>query len=159
MHKTHNERLQIALPAARCSHDASSAARHVIILLAGSKGEDHLIHYRAKHFVSEGFIVLGLPYYLQPDENGKQKFALLPKRPINIPLELIQMAVDWLYNNNFITCYANGVYGSSKGAELALAAASKIPAFDAITAIAPTDVVWEGLGIPAQDEVRSSFSW
>lgn len=51
-----------------------------------------------------------------------------------------------------------GIYGVSKGAEYALAAASRIQGFDAVAAIVPSDVIWEGWGA-GSDKARSGFSW
>src|SRR3990167_4572765 len=49
--------------------------------------------------------------------------------------------------------------GTSKGAEFALIAGTKMPWIKAIAAIVPTDVVWEGWGPAAAPGKSSSFAW
>jgi dienelactone hydrolase len=52
-----------------------------------------------------------------------------------------------------------GVMGTSKGAEFALLAASKMPWIKSIVAVVPSDVVWEGWGPGVEPGQRASFSW
>lgn len=52
-----------------------------------------------------------------------------------------------------------GMFGVSKGAEFALAAASRMSGFAAVAAIVPTDVIWEGWGPGTSTGRSSGFSW
>lgn len=54
---------------------------------------------------------------------------------------------------------AIAIYGVSKGAEFALAGASRIDGFAAVVAIVPSDVIREGWGPGTKTGQSSSFSW
>ncbi|MEO0631874.1 MAG: acyl-CoA thioester hydrolase/BAAT C-terminal domain-containing protein, partial [Planctomycetota bacterium] len=70
----------------------------------------------------------------------------------------LQSALDALRARGDIDADRIGLWGVSKGAELALAAASRIDGFAAVVAIVPSDVIWEGWGL--NDGTRpSSFAW
>ena len=49
--------------------------------------------------------------------------------------------------------------GISKGAEMALLAATRMPWIKAVVAVVPSDVVWEGWGPGVTPGQRSSFAW
>ena len=49
--------------------------------------------------------------------------------------------------------------GTSKGAELALLAAVRMPWIKALVALVPTDVVWEGWGLGVSPGQRTTFAW
>jgi uncharacterized protein len=130
-----------------------------IIVLGGSEGGDSLARRFAPAFVEQGYAVLGLPYY-SPDWNGRgSQFPRLPAAFSNIPVETVERARDWLRRRADVRSDAVGVYGVSKGAELALLAGTLIDGFAAIVAIVPSDVVWEGWGPGTQPGGSSSFSW
>jgi dienelactone hydrolase len=52
-----------------------------------------------------------------------------------------------------------GVVGTSKGAEFALLAATRMPWVRSVVAWVPSDVVWEGWGPGTEPGRSSSFSW
>ena len=83
----------------------------------------------------------------------------LPANFVDIPVDRLEQARAWLAEQAEADTQRIGVMGTSKGAEFALIAGTKMPWIKAIAAIVPTDVVWEGWGngIPAGQ--RSSFSY
>jgi hypothetical protein len=133
--------------------------RPTVIVLGGSEGGDRLARIVAPRLASRGYAVLSLPYYA-PSYLGRSDLRGLPQAFVDIPLERLQEGYDWLVARPNVDVERIGVYGVSKGAELALLAATKFDWIKAVVAIAPSDVVWEGWGKPNQQPgTRSSFSW
>jgi len=126
-----------------------------IIVLGGSEGGDSSARAFTKRFVPQGYAVLGLPYY-GPREGQKGHIPGLPNAFQEIPVDKLETARDWLRARGDIRTEDIGIYGVSKGAEMALLAGSLIDGFSAIAAIATSDVVWEGWGSARR---TGSFSW
>ena len=72
-----------------------------------------------------------------------------------IPIEIIQSAVTWLKDNGYSKV---GIYGISKGAELALVSASLLPQIEFVIAVSPSCCVFEGIARPACSN-SSSWTW
>ena len=125
-----------------------------IIILGGSEGGDSSARAFAPRFASRGYAAVGMPYYGGGIEGLPQAFA-------DLPLDRLELVRDILRERDDIETNNIGVWGVSKDAEYALAAASRIDGFAAVAAVAaivPSDVIWEGWG--AGPGVRpSSFSW
>lgn len=140
-------------PGAFFIHPAPGERRPVIVLLGGSEGGDGSARALAPRFVSRGYAVLGLPYYQPPW--GDDRIEGLPPAFVDIPLDGLESALAWARARPDVGRV--GLYGVSKGAEYVLAAASRLPEIDAVAAIVPSDVIWEGWGLDGAP--RSSFSW
>lgn len=107
----------------------------VIITLSGSNGG--LGENRAKLLASNGFAVFALGYF---GVDG------LPSHLQNIPLEYFQNAFVWLKKQPQIDGSHIGLYGVSRGAELALVLGSVFPKdIQTIVAVVPSSVVYGGL--------------
>lgn len=78
-----------------------------------------------------------------------------PKTLSLIPIETIACAVHWLLKQGYSKV---GIYGISKGAELALLSASLIPEIDFVIAVSPSCCVMEGIKKPAFSG-ESSWMW
>ncbi len=72
-----------------------------------------------------------------------------------IPIETILAAVLWLKNKGYSKV---GIYGISKGAELALTSASIIPQIEFVIAVSPACCVFEGISKPHYSGT-SSWTW
>ncbi|MGD2169519.1 MAG: acyl-CoA thioesterase/bile acid-CoA:amino acid N-acyltransferase family protein [Chlamydiota bacterium] len=111
----------------------------VIITLSGSNGG--ISENRAKLLASNGFAVLAL---------GVFGVEGLPSNLQNIPLEYFETAFSWLKTQSQIDSTRVGLYGVSRGAELALLLGSYFPnSIQGIAAIAPSSVVYGALGDPS----------
>lgn len=109
----------------------------LIITLSGSNGG--LSENRAKLLASNGFNVLALGYF---GVDG------LPANLQDIPLEYFEGAFRWLKTQPDIDASRVGLYGVSRGAELALLLGSFFPdSVQAIVAVAPSSVVHGGLNV------------
>lgn len=127
----------------------------VIVALGGSEGNDWGARTSGRRFASRGYAALGLPYY-SPAWGSPQKIPGLPKGFANIDVDYLRRAVDEAAKRDDLDTSKLGFYGVSKGAEYVLLAGTQMAEVDAIAAIVPTDVVWEGWGA---GETVSSFSF
>lgn len=79
---------------------------------------------------------------------------------IEVPIETLEHARQWMIQRPEIDVHAINVYGVSKGAEFALLGATKFDWIKRVVAVVPSDVVWAGYGesggLSAQ---RSSWSF
>jgi dienelactone hydrolase len=108
----------------------------VIITLSGSNGG--LSDSRGKLLASHGFAVLSLAYF---GADG------LPANLEKIPLEYFESAFAYLKGRPDVDASRVGLYGVSRGAELALLLGAYFPdAVQAIVAMAPSSTVYGTLG-------------
>lgn len=141
--------------------------RHpVVILLHGSEGGDRDgARVLAERFAGQGFAAFALNYFAW----DLKSLDGVPNAHVNQPIELIGAVRDWIAKRPEADISRIGLYGHSKGAEYAEAAAVYLPWIQAVAACVPTDVVWQGYGIgdernrtnPWGDPPTqySSFSW
>ncbi len=124
---------------ARAEHSNGTGA----LVLAGSSGR--LDAGRAELFASKGSTALALRWF-----GG----ASQPAVPCEVPLETFVEAIDLLAAE----CERIVLIGLSFGAEAALLTASIDKRVDAVVALAPTDVAWEGQYQHDSDPRRSKWT-
>jgi len=113
-----------------------------VIVLGGSEGG--IPRDRAALIASQGYVTLALAYFgMEP----------LPRELERIPLEYVDKAIDWLRQQPAVNPARVGIFGLSKGAELALLAAARNPAVGAVIAVAPSSVSFQSIA-----EARSKTS-
>jgi dienelactone hydrolase len=120
-----------------------------VLALGGSEGGRplHMAHLLA----GEGFSCLALSYF---------GTAPLPRSLVEIPLDYIEHALRWLAEHPLVEGRRIGVIGASKGAELALLAATYLPdAVGAVVAYAPSAVSFAGIAFGGDGRHRSSWSY
>jgi hypothetical protein len=105
-----------------------------VIVLGGSEGG--INRDRAALIASHGYATLALAYF---------GIAPLPNELDRIPVETVDRAVEWLAAQPSVDRKRIAVMGGSKGAELALLAASKNRAIRAVIAFAPSSVVFQSI--------------
>ncbi|MEL6655331.1 MAG: acyl-CoA thioester hydrolase/BAAT C-terminal domain-containing protein [Bacteroidota bacterium] len=103
-----------------------------IIFLGGSGG--NFRQERASLFASEGFAVLDLKYF-----RGEG----LPDGIIEIPLEYVRKAHEWLMDQPEVDATKIGITGRSRGSELAMLYATMYEVSYVISQV-PSNVVWFG---------------
>ncbi|MBH9576696.1 acyl-CoA thioesterase/BAAT N-terminal domain-containing protein [Inhella proteolytica] len=149
-------------PGALFAHRAGAAKRPALILLGGSEGGS-AINRDAPFWASQGYAVLALPYYSprswSPSGMQPPELPELPANFVDIPIERLEQARAWLAEQPEVDATRIGVQGTSKGAEFALIAGTRLPWIKGIAAIVPSDVVWEGWGEGVEPGKRSSFAW
>lgn len=114
-----------------------------IIFIGGSGGGFR--QERASLYASEGYAVLNLKYF---------RHEKLPKGIIEIPLEYVEKAFNWLSVQPEIDKNKIGIIGRSRGSELAMLYASEFAGLQFVIAQVPSNVVWFGW----EDE-KSSWSY
>lgn len=131
-----------------------------LIVLGGSEGGAESVNNGAKRLASRGFAVMSLPYYSPAQwPSMKQEVPALPKDFVDVPIERIDAARDYLRSRAEVDGERIGIYGVLKGAEFVLLAATTFPWVKSAVAVVPTDVVWEGWGENIEPNKRSSFSY
>jgi len=146
-----------AFPGARLFLPDTADCPPVVILLGGSEGGDWFGTTIGPRLAARGFAALSLPYY-----SSGWSGASIPGLPTAfrvIPIDRLGAVRDWLTARRDVDGDRIALYGASKGGEFALAAAARYHWIDAVVAIVPSDVIWEGWGDGAPAGTSSSFSW
>jgi len=117
-----------------------------VINLGGSGGG--LSEQREALLSSYGYAVLALAYF------GIEN---LPPECIEIPIEYFEKAIRWLKVHKAVNPERIAVSGGSKGGELALLLGATFPEIKAVVGIAPSALIWQGIG-QKSFEPRSSWS-
>ena len=151
--------LSQSLPGAFVATPDGEGPFPAIILLGGSEGGDSAARRLATRFLEQGYAVIGYPFYSPAYFGQAAQFPDLPRAFAAIPVDRMETVMEAARANPAIGDAPIGLYGVSKGAEFALLAASLIEGFDAVAAIVPSDVVWEGWGPGIIEGESSSFSW
>lgn len=125
-----------------------AAALPLIVILGGSGGDARDARRIAPLFAAQGFAALGLPYISPPTDKG-QAIPGLPSVFSRVPVERLEQVYRWASADSRVDATRIGLWGFSKGAEFAIIAAANYPWLDAVAAIAPSDVVWEGFSYTA----------
>ena len=124
----------------------SKTSDKAMIVVSGSDGGIKWANKIASVYSEHGIPSLAIAYW-------KTKYT--PKALALIPIEIIQHAVLWLMKNGYSKV---GIYGISKGAELALTSGSLIPQIEFVIAVSPSCCVFEGIAKPAYSNT-SSWTW
>lgn len=117
-----------------------------MVVVSGSDGGIRWANEIASIFSIHGISSLAVAYW-------KTKYT--SKTLALIPIQIIQSAVLWLKKNGYSKI---GIYGVSKGAELALTSGSLISQIEFVIAVSPSCCVFEGIAKPAYSNT-SSWTW
>lgn len=105
----------------------------VLICFSGSDGKFELTKMLARVFQSHGLTTLALAYVMKEG---------LPQQFLNVPIDSLEAAAKRLHDMGYEKV---GLWGISKGAELALVAGSLLPELvNAVIAVAPMNTVCQG---------------
>jgi dienelactone hydrolase len=128
---------------------AEGPPRPGILVLGGSEGGRP--RYLARLLATQGFTSLALSYF------GEEP---LTRDLVEVPIDHVESAIGLLTGRRETLEAPIGVIGASKGAELALLAASLLPvAIGAVVAFAPSSVTFGGISFRAEGRHRSSWSF
>lgn len=120
----------------RVFYDEMLMEQPAIIVLSGSDGRIEKAQNIAQLFASHGFVALAVCYF------GLEG---LSKNLEKIPIEIIEKSANYLKSLPQVDTNRIGIYGRSKGAELALVAATYFEGFKCIVVNSPTNLVLEGI--------------
>lgn len=119
-----------------------------LICFSGSDGKFELSRMLAQIFQSHGLTTLAIAYVM---EKG------LPKHFYRVPIDPLERAVKMLHRMGYEKV---GLWGISKGAELALTAASLLPGMvNAVIAVAPMNTVCQGFMMKKGISIAPGSTW
>ena len=119
-----------------------------LICFSGSDGMYGLTRKLATVFQSHGLTTLALAYVM---EEG------LPDQFYHVPIDMLEAAAKRLHDMGYEKV---GLWGISKGAELALTAASLLPGLvNAVVAVAPISTVCQGFSKNKGIQILPGSSW
>jgi dienelactone hydrolase len=107
-----------------------------IVLLGGSEGGLETGAARGMLLASRGYVTFAVAYF---------RAEGLPNQLTSIPLETVRQACTYLSRRGEVDAQRIGIIGSSRGAELALLAASMFPQLKAVVAYAPSNASWAAI--------------
>ncbi len=70
----------------------------------------------------------------------------LPPTLEEVPLEIIENAIQWLNGRDDVVKNRIGIIGASRSGELAILSASIFPRIKVVVGYTPSGVIWEGIG-------------
>jgi dienelactone hydrolase len=126
---------------------ADEDERPALVVLSGSEGGT--FEPAAAQYAAQGLVTFALAYF------GMEG---LPEELEEIPVETVERALTWLAAQPRVNGDAIGVWGASKGAELALLAASIFPAIKAVVAKSASAYVFESIGEDMGKVHKSSWT-
>ncbi len=119
-----------------------------LICFSGSDGKIKLAKMLAKVFGTRGLTVLALAYVMEKN---------LPKKFLHVPIDFLEAAAKRLHDMGYEKV---GLWGISKGAELALTAGSLLPGLiNAVIAISPINTVCQGFAKEKGVSFLPGSSW
>lgn len=104
-----------------------------IIVLGGSGGR--LNQAFSEQLVSAGFVVLALAYFNAPGR---------PDTLDRVPVETVSHGIDWLLAQPRVRPSGVGLLAVSRGTELGILAAAHDQRIQAVAALVPSSVAWQG---------------
>ena len=121
-----------------------------LLVLGGSECGLASAEQRADLLASRGYAVLALAYCAWPDSAGRMPPTMehLARGVMEVPLEYVETGLRWLASRPEVDPTRIGLWGTSKGAELALLVAAANPTPRAVVAVVPSSVAWPGLTSP-----------
>ncbi len=114
-----------------------------LIVLHGSEGNNiEKARNNALSYAAQGFATLAIAWYTQPYEPAEH----VPISGIEIDANQLDRAKAWLAQQPEADVKRIGLFGTSKGGEFAMLAASRFPWVKAAVGCVPSDIVWQGFG-------------
>lgn len=133
---------------------------HPVIIIVG--GADKLRVNRETvmpQLVAQGYSVFYFANYEIIYGASGPSVKELPTRYVDIPIDQLQDVYDWVADQPGVDESHIGLYGFSRNSAFVLLSATRFDWVDAVVAIAPSDVVWEGWGDRVKLGTTSSYSW
>jgi dienelactone hydrolase len=127
------ERVHTATVFGQLYRPTGSSKAPGIIVLGGSGGR--LNHAFSEQLARAGFVVLALAYFNAPDR---------PSTLDRVPVETVSHGIDWLLAQPGVQPSGVGLLAVSRGTELAFLAAAHDPRIQAVAALVPSSVAWQG---------------
>lgn len=130
-------------------YEAENADDRLLIVIQGLKGWELPAKY-AELFCEQGYSTLAMSYY-----GGKGQ----PQKMCAIPLEQFQAACDTLKRYAGGKYKRIGIYGNSKGAGIALLAASVVPDISLVIAASSFGHIMQGVGKAKENSCKAMVAF
>ena len=127
---------------------SGTGPRPAVIVLSGSGGGIASAIVWGEPLAALGYAVLSVAYFAMDG---------LPADLVEIPLEYVKHAIDWVRAHPAIDATRVGLLGHSRGGEAALLVAAEYHEIRAVVANVPSHVVWQGVQ-PDPTIKRSAWS-
>jgi dienelactone hydrolase len=124
-----------------------------VVVLGGSEGGLASATEVAAVLASRGMAALALAYH---------GAGILPNTLTGVPLEYVEAATGHLARHEEVAAPSVALVGYSRGAELGLLAATRIPIIGRVAGYAASSVVWPGFtaGLAAgQEDLAAAWTW
>ncbi|MDS0259489.1 acyl-CoA thioesterase/BAAT N-terminal domain-containing protein [Haloarcula sp. S1CR25-12] len=118
-----------------------------VVLLHGSQPRE--LRGPARLLAANGFVAASLQYFGEPEP--------VPETLVEVPVEYVVRACETLAANDRVAGEQVGLYGASKGAELALLSGANSDVVGAVVSVSGGGLVWEG--IESLGEAPDASSW
>lgn len=118
-----------------------------VVHLHGAGGRPHLATGRL--LASRGYAALVLHYFGDPES--------LPDGLVEVPVEYVETAVEWLRERDRVAGPEVGLVGFSRGGTPALLAGSRRDEVGAVVGWVPSGIVWEG--VTARRRPAGTSAW
>jgi len=119
-------------------------------MIALSGGGGGINEYWGASLAYQGYAALALAYF---NAGG------LPRGLVDIPLGYFEVAIRWMRAQPWLRDHFLGVWGPSRGGELALLLGATFPEINAVVAWSGSGVTFWGLGQPEPGKERSGAAW
>ncbi|MGF1722336.1 hypothetical protein L4D20_20120 [Vibrio kyushuensis] len=134
-------------------YQEGSKNQPAVVIWGGSDGGNFAAKYpfvmsSVIELVDSGYAVMGLSYF---DYNSHSN---IPDSLTNVPLEYFDKAFDWLERQPEVKKGGIAIYGTSRGAELALILATHVDKINVVIAGAPSSFVWGSF-----DQTQTPEQW
>jgi dienelactone hydrolase len=134
----------------RFFYNPASGPRPAMIVVGGSDSSLEYAQAIASLLASHGFTALALAYF---------GINNLPPLLSSIPLEYFRTALNWLQAQPETNPYQMGIWGRSKGGELALLLGSRFREIKAVLAHTPSALVFQELGKGFTPASTTPWTW
>ncbi len=124
-----------------------------VVCVGGSEGGLQTASLFGMSLASRGYVALAVAYFRARAGAGSNPSDIptakaeegLPKQLLSVPLETIRRALNYLSRQPSVDARRIGMVGGSRGAELALLAASHFPQIKAVVGYSSTNTAWSAL--------------
>jgi hypothetical protein len=146
-------------PGSLLGFSRADGPRPVIVIVDGADGDQSAEKLLMPRLAAQGYAVVKFATYSLVFGRNKPTIEGLPTKYVNISIDRLDDLRLWIARQPETDPQRIGVFGISRNATYSLLAAVRYDWIDAVAAIVPSDVVFEGWGQGVKLGTTSSYSW